>query len=141
MLEAKNIKIPDLNFDLIKSEGLSNEEAWKIANEHVEFLIHYQMLSRTGLMKKGASEEARKAEKNLEKLSEDYEGFYRIIQKALAEKTKKLAIQDGDSKTLFNRLTVLAEEALFHGNVAEWTEENFARTRGSFEEKKSLKNN
>jgi len=129
MVDIKDIKIPDINWD--KVEVLDQKTAIEKAEKSVEFLINFRMFSfGTGfLMKRNIQEEAEKVRENLKAWIKEYKGFFHVVQRAFLEKAKEIAAKDGDSRTLFSRLRVLALEALFHKAVRNWdSEEKVATT-------------
>jgi len=129
MVDIKDIKIPDINWD--KVEVLDEKTAMEKAEKSVEFLINFRMFSfGTGfLMKRNIQKEAEKVKENLKTWIKEYKGFFHVVQRAFLQKAKEIAAKDGDSRILFSRLRVLALEALLHKAVRNWeSEEKVATT-------------
>lgn len=118
--DIQDIKIPDINWD--KVEALDKKTAQDNAEKSVEFLINfrtYTLKSRI-FLKRSIEEKAQKVKDNLTTWTKEYKGFIYVVQTAFLEKAREIATKNGDSKTLFSRLKVLALEALFHRSVQDW---------------------
>jgi len=121
--QKRTINFPSINWEELKRGALSKDKVWEEIQKCVKQLLDIQMLKRTNFLSKNSIEKAREIEQKLDELKQNYPQIRNVVQNILGREIKEIAIQKGESRSLFERLSVTTQEAVFHGSLQEWSEE------------------
>lgn len=134
MPKSKNFEFPEINEELwkdFKEGSVPKNKVNAMITDGLRFLIDIQLLRKssylTAEMLSKSTQKAREVDQNLEELKEKFrltDLVQNLLGRKIEEMTKKEDDVKADTRTLFNRLEVLALEACVHGSLREHSKES-----------------
>ncbi len=121
--QIREINFPEINQEKLGEGSLPKEETVSKIRDIVKFLIEVRALKRTSFLVQSTLDKAKEISLRLDEKVEQFPQLKGVVQNLFGQLVKKMAEEKGDSKTLFNRLDLLVEEAEYYGVLQEWTEE------------------
>lgn len=124
---SRIIEFPKINWAELKKGSLPKGEVAGKIRDALKSLIEVQMLKVTNFLSKDTLDKADEINDQLEELKNQYPQLIGVTQNLLGQQIKDLAEKKGDSQTLFDRLRILAIEAIFQGTLQKWDERDLGR--------------
>jgi len=124
---SRIIEFPLINWAELKKGSLPKGEVAGKIREALKSLIEVQMLKLTNFLSKDTLDKADEISDQLEELKNQYPQLIGVTQNLLGQQIRDLAEKKGDSRTLFDRLRILAIETTFQGALQKWDEKDLGR--------------